>query len=511
MLGLAAHGLAVGDLRPAHVRVHLEFSQHPVDQHLEVQLAHAGDLCLPGLLVGPHLEGRVLLGQAAEGGRHLLLVGLGLRLDRDLDHRLGEFDRLELDRLVGGRERVAGGHLLDADGGGDVAGVDLGDLLALVGVHHQDAADALGATGGDVEDPRAGLELARVGPEVGELADVGVGHDLERQRRERLVVGGVAHGRLAAVVRALPGLEALDRGHVERAREVVDHRVQQRLHALVLEARAAQHWSQRDRQRRLADRGLEAIDWDLLLLENHLEQVVVVVGDLLEQVLAGGTRLVGELLGDLDDVLVLAELVLVNDRLHRHQIDDSAEVRLRADRQLDRDRVRPKAVDHRLHAAREVRADPVHLVDVGDPRHVVLVGLAPHGLGLRLDAGDRVEQRDRAVEHAQRALHLDGEVDVARRVDDVDPVTLPLGRGGRRGDRDPSLLLLGHPVHHGRALVNLPHLVGPPGVIEDALSRRRLTGVDVSHDPDVPGVFERELTRHCVSLVNLSAAARLQT
>ena len=33
----------------------------------------------------------------------------------------------------------------------------------------------------------------------------------------------------------------------------------------------------------------------------------------------------------------------------------------------------------------------------------------------------RVEHRDRAVEDAQRALDLDGEVDVAGRVDDVDP------------------------------------------------------------------------------------------
>jgi hypothetical protein len=60
--------------------------------------------------------------------------------------------------------------------------------------------------------------------------------------------------------------------------------------------------------------------------------------------------------------------------------------------------VRAEAVDHRLHAAREVRADAVHLVDVRDARDLVLVGLAPDGLRLRLDAGDGVEQRDGAVE-----------------------------------------------------------------------------------------------------------------
>ena len=65
-------------------------------------------------------------------------------------------------------------------------------------------------------------------------------------------------------------------------------------------------------------------------------------------------------------------------------------------------------------AAVEIGAGAVELVDEAHPRHAVLVGLAPHGLGLRLDAGDAVEAGDRAVEHAQRTLDFDGEVDVAR-------------------------------------------------------------------------------------------------
>ena len=100
-------GLAVGDLRAADVGLDLVLAHHAVDQHLEVQLAHAGDLGLAGLLVGLDLEGRVLLGQAAEGDRHLLLVGLRLGLDGDLDDRLGELDRLELDRARPARRSVS--------------------------------------------------------------------------------------------------------------------------------------------------------------------------------------------------------------------------------------------------------------------------------------------------------------------------------------------------------------------------------------------------------------------
>ena len=61
----------------------------------------------------------------------------------------------------------------------------------------------------------------------------------------------------------------------------------------------------------------------------------------------------------------------------------------------------------------------------------------------------------------------------------------PERRGRGRGDGDAALLLLHHPVHDGRAVVDLAHLVGNAGVEEDALGRRGLAGVDVRHDADV--------------------------
>ena len=48
----------------------------------------------------------------------------------------------------GAAQRVAGGGLLEADAGADVARVALLDLLAVVGVHHQQPADPLGAAVG---------------------------------------------------------------------------------------------------------------------------------------------------------------------------------------------------------------------------------------------------------------------------------------------------------------------------------------------------------------------------
>ncbi len=234
-----------------------------------------------------------------------------------------------------------------------------------------------------------------------------------------------------------------------------------------------------------------------LVLEVGLHQLVVVVGDRVDQLVVVLLGLLDQLGRDLADLEALPEVVGVLDRIHLDQVDDAAELVLAADRQLHRHRARAEAVDHRLDGGEEVGADAVHLVHERDARHGVVVGLAPDRLGLRLDAGDRVEDGDRAVEDAEAALHLDRKVHVPGRIDDVDAEVAPERRRGSRRDRDAALLLLLHPVHRRGALVNLAHLVSAAGVVEDPLGRRGLARVDVGHDPDVPDAVECLLGLGC--------------
>src|SRR6185312_904869 len=85
----------------------------------------------------------------------------------------------------------------------------------------------------------------------------------------------------------------------------------------------------------------------------------------------------------------------------------------------------------------------------------------------------------------QAALDFDGEVDVTRRVDEVDVVGPPGEAGRRGGDGDAALALLRHPVHGRLALVDLPDLVDPSGVEQESLADGGLACVDVGDDADV--------------------------
>ena len=186
----------------------------------------------------------------------------------------------------------------------------------------------------------------------------------------------------------------------------------------------------------------------------------------------------------------------------------AGELFLGADRQMQQQRRGLELVAHLLHDALELGADAIHLVDERDPRHAILVGLAPHRLGLRLDAADRAEDCDRAVEDAQRALDFDREIDVSRRVDNIDAIVAPEAGGGSRRDRDAALLLLHHPVHRRSAFVHLTNFVIDAGVEEHALSGGGFAGIDVGHDADIAHPFYWCLTSHLKNSVITSGSGR---
>ena len=160
------------------------------------------------------------------------------------------------------------------------------------------------------------------------------------------------------------------------------------------------------------------------------------------------------LLGD-----VGTEIIVVDEGLVAHQVDDSLEIAFRPDRQLDGDGVGLQPVFDLVVDLQEIGAGAVHLVDEHDPGNVVAVCLTPDGLRLGLNATHGAEHGDNAIEHAHGALNFDGEIDVPGGVNDVDAVVFPAGGNCRRGDGDAALPLLLHPVSDGSAVMDLAHLV----------------------------------------------------
>ena len=124
----------------------------------------------------------------------------------------------------------------------------------------------------------------------------------------------------------------------------------------------------------------------------------------------------------------------------------------------------------------------VDLVERGDDLEVVLEGQEAVGQRLCLDALRRVDEQDDALARRQRARHLVAEVDVARRVDQVDHVVAVVQPHRLELDGDAPLPLQVHRVEVLRA-----HVPGidRPADLEDPVGQRGLAVVDVGDDRDV--------------------------
>src|SRR5271170_227808 len=362
-------------------------------------------------------------------------------------------------------------------------------------MHLEEPPDAFALLLGRIEHRHPRSQRARIDPQEGHRSQKRVGHDLERERGEWRVVTGPSLFFLFLVA-----VDDSDhRRQIGRRGQEIDHRIEHRLHALVLEGGAQHHRNDFDLQRGGANRFADEIGRDLsaLPLEVELHDLLVMVGQLLDHFVAitgGGFAQIGR---NLFDAKLGAETILVpNQRLVLDQIDDTAKFFFGADRDLNRNRIRFQLLADFFDNAREIGADAIHLVDERDARHPILVGLTPYRLGLRLDPADCAEHRDRAVEHAQRAFHFDGEIDVARGIDDVDAMVAPEAGGRGRRDGNSAFLFLDHPVHGRGTLMHFTDFVVNPGVVEDPLSGSRFTGIDMGHDADVAHPFYLRLASH---------------
>ena len=139
----------------------------------------------------------------------------------------------------------------------------------------------------------------------------------------------------------------------------------------------------------------------------------------------------------------------------------------------------------------------VDLVQRRDDLEVVLEGEIAVGERLRLDALGGVDEEHDALAGGEAAAHLVAEVDVARRVDQVEDVVAPVDPHVLGLDRDAALALDVHRVE-----VLLAHVPGVDrvGELEDAVRERRLAVVDVADDGEVADALGVDHNDHGATL-----------
>ena len=143
-------------------------------------------------------------------------------------------------------------------------------------------------------------------------------------------------------------------------------------------------------------------------------------------------------------------------------------------------------LDLLAHALRLGRRQ-IDFVDDREDVEIVVDGEIRIRERLRFDALRGVDDEHRAFTRGETARDFVREVDVARRVDQIEDVFVAVARfvaqsDGASLDRDPALALEIHVVEH--LLVHLTHL-DRAGLLQQTIGERRLAVIDVGDDREV--------------------------
>ena len=92
-------------------------------------------------------------------------------------------------------------------------------------------------------------------------------------------------------------------------------------------------------------------------------------------------------------------MVFPDNLFHFQEIDDPGKIFFHSDGKLQNQRLGMKPFFHHFNRIEKPGSDPLQLVNKGDLRHAVLIGLTPDRFRLGLHTPDRAKHPDSAVQH----------------------------------------------------------------------------------------------------------------
>ncbi len=268
--------------------------------------------------------------------------------------------------------------------------------------------------------------------------------------------------------------------------QVINYRIQYQLHAFVFKGWTTESGEESQVASTLTDATFDVFHRRLFTFHVGHQQVVVHFYRIFNHLVAVHFYVVNHIgwyVGN-DVVFWLARFIPYVS-FASQQIYNTNEGIFAADWQRHDQRLGAQNFFHLVGYAQEVGADAVKFVNEDQARYFRIVRVAPVGFWLGLNTARTTEYADTAIQYFQRAVHLDGEVNVSGGVNNVKAVPFPetAHRCWLNGNTALSFLL--HKVGSGFTFVNLPELVDSTGELENTLGSGGFTGINVGEDTNV--------------------------
>ena len=488
----ALDGLAIPHARLDQFDVHVVTAAEALGDDLQVQLALRGQDGLVQLGIHHVQERGVLVVQRGQARGDLVFLAFDVALEGGVDVRLGIFDCRQRHRFLAAAQRVARMGVLELHHRADVPGAEAGHARAHLAVEQVDLADLLRAAPGGVEEFAAELDRAGIDAEERKLAKLRLAHRLEDV--EHRVGTGQDHFHLVAV-----RIGGFHLGPVHRRGAVFGDEIHQPRDADIAFRRRAEH-----RHEHLLLDGRMQTGASLLLRqpalgEELLHQRIVRLGNVFDELAVQLLGPLGQCAGGRRFGELAALVGRVGDDLAAQHVQHLVEPGAGIDRDDQREHTLAEVLAKLRQRLVKIRLLFVERIHDDDLRDAVRDRAFPDRVGADTRPVVGVHHHHRQVAHAQRPHRFADEIHVARAIQDVELLALPIQVHERGGDGDLPVLLALVVVRDGGAGGDGPHAVDHAGTSQHGLTEHGFPARSVAYDGEVTNVT-RLIIFHNVSL-----------
>lgn len=482
--------LKVWKMRREEVGLKIELEINEIEENVEVKLENEGDDGMKGILVRIEEERRILGRKKIERNENILMVGIGIRIDRDLDKRIRELNEIKDKRIKRIEKSIESGGLIEERKGKDVEWERLIDVLKDVGVNMKNKEDKIKI---EIEGVLKRKEIGKI-----ERIDEGEG----KRKKERIVNDIEWKNRKRWLIRRLKGglglsieVDKIDGRKVGRRRKELKKRVEKRMKEKVIE-----RGKEKDRMEIELDSEIEDKREKIVIsrngeLEIGLNRWLIDIERKIDKILKILLRIVRNIGRNLKKSWRREDGEIKGKGINLDKIEEKEEIVLREDRKMKRKWKRKKERKKNIKREVEVGKDIVNIVEEENEREVVILRMKKKGLGMGIKERIGVEKRNREVEKKKRKIKLNSEVKVERSVDDVEEEIIKIKEmkesgSRRRGDSDKELMIMINKVNGRRKIVGLEDIVVIKGIEKNEIGNSSIEGVDVRNDKEIEVVLD---------------------
>ena len=383
---------AVSDLRLTDDDFALVFALHAFDIDGEVQFAHTFDDRFVRFGIDVGLESRIFFRKAVERFCHLSGVFFFFRRDRFGDDGIRNVHRRHGIIESAAAERITG-CAVDAEERYDIARCRFVDVFHLVRIHADEPPDFELFARARIVQFASFRDSALIHADVGELTVLSV-VEFECDRDGRLV-RDIEELDLRFVIVEVESIIV----NLGRVGKIACNAVEYELHAFVHVSRTAEHADELLRERRFTD-GRDDLFFGFFAFEGVFHELIVEHRYRIDQIRAIFFCLIDHVRGNFCDAHFLTVGTFEIERLHCNKVDDAFEFVFKPDRERHHVGVESEFIAQLFTYADGISALTVAFIDECNAGYMIALQLAIDGDRLGLNACDRTQNEDGAVEDA---------------------------------------------------------------------------------------------------------------